>query len=151
MSTTSCASFLDIYANDGTTVIRRWQNRWPGQTISGYTYFPFVSSGVLSSRSGGGAEIGLGFPIGASVVELVEDGLRDAYYLQLSLKRFQVPANLGPPAVSEVIASFLGQMIGAVIDQTEVKVSVGSTLDPVEASAPPRKFTSVLVGRPPKL
>lgn len=149
--TQSFATFLTLFASNGTTVIARHQNRWPGQSVNGFTFKDFISEGIVSSRSGGSADISIVFPVSGSTLALIEDALGKNYLGQISLERFDVPDALGVPTKFEVVASFLGEVISASATPTSITMSLGSTLDPVEATAPPRRFTSVLAGRPPKL
>lgn len=146
----SYASFLSIRQSNYSSVVRVMQNRWP-QTVDGHPFFPFQSSGILSSRSGGQSEISIVFPLDAGIVKLVEDAIASNYYFELLLKEFIPPEGGGPPPSFNLVGSYLGQVVNASYDEASVSVSLGSSLDPVEASAPPRKFTTVIAGQPPKL
>jgi len=147
----SFATLLTVRQSDYTTIVRQHQNRWPKQTVWGYTFLPFKNSGFLSSRSGGQSEIEVEFPITGSLVSLIETAMVSNYLFQVELRQFNPPDGDALPPTSVVAASYLGQIVGASYSEAGITVSLGSTLDPVEASAPPRRFTTALVGRPPKL
>lgn len=91
------------------------------------------------------------FPIAGSLVALIETAMASNYYFELELREFLPPSTGDVPATTALGAKYLGQIVGASYDETGITVSLGSTLDPVEASAPPRRFTSALAGKPPKL
>ena len=147
----SYVTLLTVRQSDYTTIVRQHQNRWPKQTVWGYTFLPFNSGGFLSSRSGGQSEIEVEFPITGSLVTLIETAMVSNYLFQLELREFTPPSSGGPPSSAVVAAGYLGQIVGASYSEAGITVGLGSTLDPVEASAPPRRFTTALAGRPPKL
>ena len=146
----SYASFLIVRRSNYSSIVRLMQNRWT-QTVEGYPFFPFQSSGILSSRSGGQSEISIAFPLDAGIVSLVEDAIASNYYFQLLLREFTPPSGGGVPSSFNLVGTYLGQVVNASYDEASVSVSLGSSLDPVEASAPPRKFTTIIAGQPPKL
>lgn len=147
----SYAALLTIRTKDYTTVLHRYQSRWPKETVWDHEFLPFTTGAFLSSRSGGQSEIEIQFPLLGSLVALVETAIEQSYLFELELREFDPPASGTWPARWSLAASYLGQVASASYDESAIVLGLGSTLDPVEASAPPRVFTSALAGRPPKL
>jgi hypothetical protein len=56
-----------------------------------------------------------------------------------------------PQSSQALIASFVGEIIGIGGSFTELTIELGSSLAPVGAQAPPRNFTSILIGAPLRL
>jgi hypothetical protein len=57
----------------------------------------------------------------------------------------------GPVAVQDLIASYVGEVVGASGTFESISLELGSSLSPVGAQVPPRTFTTRLVGAPCKL
>ena len=89
--------------------------------------------------------------VSQAIVSLIEDGLANFYFVELLFYQF-VPTQTGvPPLTKTLFASYVGELTSASQNETSVTVQIGSSLDPVEAQASPRKFTTTLVGEPPKI
>ena len=59
--------------------------------------------------------------------------------------------NAAPTGVQTTIINFLGEVIGLGGTFTALTVDLGSSLAPIGSQAPPRKFTTFLVGAPIRL
>ena len=59
--------------------------------------------------------------------------------------------NNAPQAGQELIASYVGEVVGAGGPFESISLELGSSLSPVGAQVPPRKYTSRLIGVPVKL
>lgn len=151
MSIEAIASFLVVRRSDYTTIVDRLQNYWPGRTVSGHRHHPFVTGYITSSRSGSQSGIEISLAISSEMISLVESALQSNYIFDLTLERFS--PNISDPNVrnAHVLARSFGELVSAQYDQARITLSIGSSLDPVEAQAPPRKFTTRLVGTPPQL
>jgi hypothetical protein len=83
---------------------------------------------------------------------LVEDALRNARLVELSMYEFDtLDGNTTPQADQDLIASYVGEVVGAGGPFESISLELGSSLSPVGAQVPPRKFTSRLIGVPVKL
>ena len=151
MSVEAIAVFVTVRARNFTTVIDRMQSYWPGRTVDGYRHYPFTTGSVTSNSSGGQSGIDLDFALSQQIVTQLEAALANGYFYQVSIRKFPPQADGGPPSSYEVLADFYGEVIGASQDASGIHLKIGSNLDPVEAQAPPRKFTTVLCGSPPQL
>jgi hypothetical protein len=146
MSTTAIAGFMEVMTANG-SVIRQWQNYWFEQTVEGYGHLPFNLSEAFSSSSSGQQSATVTLPISESVLTAVEDALRLAHLFRLML--YQVDASsAADPSARQLITEFIGEVISAEVEVASVTVSIGSSLDPLGAQVPPRKFTNTLVGTP---
>lgn len=151
MSTDAIATFVTVRQADFSTVIDRIQNRWPGQTVNGHRHYPFVTGQITSNSNGGQSGISLELGLSQPMMAIVEQALSSGYFFQVEIKRFSPQVNDALPTSYEVIADFYGEVINASQDASGIQLAIGSNLDPVEAQAPPRKFTTVLCGSPPQL
>lgn len=147
----SYAATLTVREKDYVTVLYRYQNYWPKNVAWGHDFLPFITGGFLSSRSGGQSEIGVDLPLTGPLVALTEAALEKSYLFELELRKFFPMPDSSPPGQYTVVASYLGMVVSASYQEGGITLGLGSTLDPVEASAPPRVFTTAIAGRPPKL
>jgi hypothetical protein len=146
--TTALATYLQITTAAGTNIYK-WQSFWPDQTVDTYTFYPFDIGSLLSARNSEQTDLQVRLPMNATTVTLAETGIEDGYLATVTLYKFTLAAGQTLPASKTAIASYTGQIIGASLDQVELTLTLGSPLDAREAQAPPRKFTTNLVGTPP--
>jgi hypothetical protein len=151
MSVEAIAGFLTVRGVDFVTVVKRVQNYWPGQTVDQFQHYPFATGHITSSRSGGQSGIEIRLAISKEMIDLIEAALLNSYVFELRLERFTPSATDATTRTAHVIASSYGELVSASYDESSITLSIGSSLDPVEAQAPPRKFTTRLVGTPPQL
>lgn len=148
MSTTALAQFLEI--KSGGSRIAAYQNYWPGQTVNGYTHYPFTTEGIVADSNGGQTSFSVVLPATREAVTLLEDGIANSYIGRIEIYQFDPPSNNTLPSTRTLVAQFDGEFIGGQTTQTEVTLTLGSSLDPVGAQIPPRTFTSTLVGELPR-
>ena len=151
MSIEAIATFVTVRKSDYNTIVDRMQNRWAGRSVDGYRHYPFTTGEVSSNSSGGQSGISMDFALSDALVAQVEDALAQGWFYQVSIRKFTPQADGGPPPSYEILADFYGEVISASQDAVGLHLQIGSNLDPVEAQAPPRKFTTVLCGSPPQL
>lgn len=149
--TIGIASFVTFRQRDNTTVVSRFQNYWPGATVDLHIFYPFTTDAIVSNTNGGQQSISLNFATSRVIATLVEDGLANAYLAECSFYQFVPTADGTPPASKTIFASYLGELLSADQNESTISIRIGSSLDPVEAQAPPRKFTTTLIGEPPKI
>jgi len=148
--TIAVAQFLRIYKADGTT-LKRWQNFWVGLTVDSYTYEPFDGGAIFSRITPSSDSLDIVFPATNEAYSLVENGLALRYLATLDFYQFVPTASGSAPASKTKIASYTGEFSSATVNETTVTLQIGTNLDPTEAQVPPRKFTTSLVGQPPKV
>jgi hypothetical protein len=149
--TLGIASFITFRQADFSTVVARYQNFWPAQTVDLHSFYPFDPAAIVSNAAGGQQSLSVSFAASAEILALIEAGLANAYLVELAYYYFTPTANGTPPTAKTLFASFIGELINATQDEASVSIRIGSSLNPVEAQAPPRKFTSTLIGDPPKI
>lgn len=147
--TIGLAQYLTI-KDAGGNVQRKWQNYWINQAVDGYAFSPFSVAALISKVSSGQESIQIQLPPTKDNLDLVETGLQVFYTATVDQYQFLPPAS-GLPATKTKIASFTGEFQSASLEVSFVSLTVGSNLDSTESQAPPRKFTSTLIGSPPKL
>ena len=144
------AQYLRIFDNGGT--YQRWQNYWLNATVTfsgaSWAFLGFDVDGFTAGQTGDEGEVSVTLPATAFVVDTVEDALRNARLCELQMVEFDTTATSPPQTV---IASYLGEVVGAGGALETLSLELGSSLSPVGAQVPPRKFTSRLIGVPCKL
>lgn len=139
----STAGFLTFKTKAG-AVVHRWQNRWDGQTVDGHSFMPFMIQEINSSVSAASDSVSLSLPEMKTTIELVEQAVADAYVVQLTIKKYPSPDSTS----GTVVAQTTGEVIGATLNIGSIQVQLGSSLDPVGAQIPPRRFTTTILGAP---
>lgn len=147
--TIALAQFLTIKKADG-TVLYRWQNYWPNQTVDNHSFAPFQTDALFSAASPEVTSLQIVFPISSLILSLLDEGLNQYYVAQINQYQFQPPKN-GLPSVKTLIAGFTGEFVSAQVSSVSVDLVIGSNIDSTESQVPPRKFTTTLAGTPPKL
>jgi hypothetical protein len=149
--TIGIASFLAFRQSNYSTVVARYQSYWPDQIVDSHSFYPFNVSAIVSNATGGQESLNVDFATSATIIDLVEAGLANGYFVELSFYQFTPTASGAPPTAKTLFASYIGELISASQNETSISIQVGSSLNPVEAQAPPRKFTTTLIGEPPKI
>jgi hypothetical protein len=140
----STAAFMVIRQKNG-TVVKQWQNRWNSQTIEGHEFMPFMINEINSAISSNSDTVTIQFPEIKAIVDLVEAAVSAAYIVQLSIKKYTTPtATTG----GTVVAMTTGEVVQASMNTQMVQVVLGSSLDPVGAQVPPRRYTTTILGAP---
>jgi len=148
------SQFLRIFS--GSTTYQRWQAyyvntsvTWEGAT---WSYQPFDTDGITAGEVQSESSISIRLPATTAVTEVVLQALDEARLAELRLYEFDtIYGNSTPQASQTLIASYLGEVVGVTGSFTELEVELGSSLSPVGAQIPPRKFSTQLIGAPCKL
>lgn len=145
------SQFLTIYS--GITTYVRWQSYYVNQavTLGGYSYeyLPFSASGIVESGASGGKSVSIEVPATNSVVEAFNLAL--SYGRLCDLKIYEFDSRLdqtAPQSGQNLIASYTAEVINVSGTFTRLSIDLGSSLSPVGAQVPPRKFTTYLIGAP---
>lgn len=146
--TTALATYLHITTAAGADVYK-WQSFWPDQTVDAHTFYPFDIGSLISARNSMQTELDIRLPMNSTTVALAETGIENGYLATVTLYKFTLAAGQTLPVTKTAIAGYTGQIIGTSLNQVELTLTLGSPLDAREAQAPPRKFTTNLVGTPP--
>lgn len=149
--TIGIASFLTVRQADYSTVVARYQSYWPGLTVDNHTFYPFNTNAIVSNATGGQQSLTVDFAASNEIISVVEAGLSNGYFVELSFYQFTPTADGSPPTAKALFANYIGELISATQNETSISIQIGSSLNPVEAQAPPRKFTTTLIGEPPKI
>lgn len=144
------AAFVTFWNADLSAKAVSYQNYWPGQTVDGHAFYPFTSDAIVANTSGGQDAIRLDFAASNESVALVEQSITLGRLVQIDFYSFSVAGSGAPPAAKVLISTFIGELIQAELVEPIISINVGSSLSAVEAQAPPRKFTTTLIGLPPK-
>ena len=148
------AQYLRIF--DEATTYERWQNYYINATVvsggQSWSFLGFDVDGFTAGQTGDEGGVSVTLPATAFVMDTVADALRNGRLVELSMYEFDtLDGNDAPQAGQELIASYIGEVVGAGGPFESIRLELGSSLAPVGAQVPPRKYTSRLVGAPCKL
>lgn len=149
--TYALASFITIRQSDYSTVVAKYQNYWSNQIVDQHVFYPFNVGSIASNTTGGQTELTIDFAPSNSVFNLVENGIALNYFIEADLYYFTPAPDNAPPEIKNLFSSYIGEFIKADQTQTQISITIGSSINAVDAQAPPRKFTTTLIGEPPKL
>jgi len=145
------SQYLRIF--NGATTIERWQNYYVNQTVTlssaSWSYFPFSASGLASGAPGTADDVTIELPATSAAVALFESAINNSYLCELKAYEFDSRLTQSAPQASQLlIVNYVGEVIGISGSFTSLAIKLGSSLAPVGAQVPPRKFTSRLIGAP---
>ena len=149
------AQYLRIFdATAGT--LNRWQNYYINSTVTfdgvSWAFLGFDVDGFTAGQTGDEGGVSVTLPATAFIIDTVEDAIRNARLCELTMYEFDtLDGNDAPQDDQQLIASYIGEVVGAGGPFESVSLELGSSLSPVGAQVPPRKFTSRLIGVPVKL
>ncbi len=145
------AQYLRIFDDSSTYV--RWQGYYVNQTVTldsaSWEYMPFSASGIVESGASGGKSVSITVPATNSVVEAFNLALSYGRFCELKIYEFDSRLDqTAPQSGQNLIASYTAEVVNVSGTFTRLDIELGSSLSPVGAQVPPRKFTSYLIGAP---
>jgi hypothetical protein len=148
------AQYLRIFS--GSTTYQRWQSYYVNTSVSYggavWAYQPFDADGITAGEVQSESSISVRLPATTNAIEVALQALDEARLAELQLYEFDtLLGNSTPQAGQTLIASYLGEVVGVSGSFTLIEMELGSSLAPIGAQVPPRKFTSKLTGSPCKL
>ena len=151
MSNRAQAQYLRIF--DGSGTYQRWQQYYVNQTVTldsaSWIFNPFAANGIVGSSASGSNSISVSAPATGVVVDAFTEALAQNRLCEIKVYEFDSRlGNTTPQAAQVLIAQFVGEVTGMTGSFTGISVDLGSSLSPVGAQVPPRKFTSYLIGTP---
>lgn len=151
---TGQAAFLELGDGYGTT-FARWQSYWVDAVVSWsgqqWSYQQLDWAGVTSGQAVGD-QASLTLPAVPSILAMTEQALAGPWVASLSVIQFdEAAASSGPPATTVLVASCVGEVIGASASLTQLTWKLGSALAPIGAQFPPRTAITALIGVPCRL
>lgn len=147
------ALYLRLFS--GATDYQRWQAYYVNQTVSldskTWSYHPFTAD-AFTGGSTPGERFTLQVPATNEAVETFTYALSLNWVCEVKLYEFNtLVSQTGPSASQVLIASVFGEVVEVRGGFTSLSVTLGSALAPVGAQAPPRTYTTALVGIPLRL
>ena len=154
MSNRAQAQYLRVYESSTDKLL--WQSYYINSTISlnskSWSYFPFTADGLMSSSASGGNTVSINCPATTAAISALTESLNNQYLVELKVYEFDSRLGNSVPQTSQsLIVNFLGVITSINGSFETLNVNLGSSLSPVGASAPPRKFTTDLIGVPIRL
>lgn len=148
------SQFLRIFS--GSVTYNRWQSYYVNTSVSWesatWAYQPFDADGITAGDVESEASINITLPATTNVIEAVLTALDQARLVELRMYEFDtLLGNSTPQAGQTLIATYIGEVVNASGSFTSITMELGSSLSPVGAQVPPRKFNTRLIGAPCKL
>jgi hypothetical protein len=148
------SQFLRIFS--GSTTYQRWQSYYVNTSVTwesaAWSYQPFDADGITAGEVQSESSISVTLPATTNVMQVVLQALNEARLAELRLYEFDtILGNSTPQAGQTLIASYLGEVVGVSGSFTSIQMQLGSSISPVGAQVPPRKFTTKLIGAPCQL
>lgn len=148
------SQFLRIFDDAGTYL--RWQSYYVGQTVTldsqSWSYHPFVANGLIGGTAGTDAGITIEVPATSAAVAAFQSALDLNRLCEINLYEFDSRLSQAAPQAAQLtIGTFVGEVISIGGSFSLFQIRLGSSLAPVGAQAPPRKFTTELIGAPLRL
>lgn len=148
------SQFLRIFS--GAITYQRWQSYYVNTSVSYggavWAYQQFDVDGITAGEVQSESSISVTLPATTNVMEVVLQALNEARLAELQVYEFDtILGNSTPQTGQTLIASYLGEVVGVSGGFTSIQMQLGSSLSPVGAQVPPRKFTTKLIGAPCQL
>jgi hypothetical protein len=148
------SQYLRIFS--GSTTYQRWQSYYVNSSVTwesaAWSYQPFDADGITAGEVQSESSISIALPATTNVMEVVLQALNEARLAELRLYEFDtILGNSTPQTEQTLIASYLGEVVGVSGSFTSIQMQLGSSISPVGAQVPPRKFTTKLIGAPCQL
>lgn len=148
------SQYLRIFS--GSTTYQRWQSYYVNTSVTYdgavWAYQPFDADGITAGEVQSEASISVRLPATTNVIEVTLQALDEARLAELKLYEFDtLLGNSTPQPGQRLIASYIGEVVGASGSFTLIEMELGSSLSPVGAQVPPRTFTTTLIGAPCQL
>jgi hypothetical protein len=148
------SQFLRIFS--GSTTYQRWQSYYVNSSVTwegaSWSYQAFDADGITAGEVQSESSITVRLPATTTVIDAILKALEDGRLVELRMYEFDtLLGNSTPQASQSLIASYLGEVVNVQGSFTALDVELGSSLSPVGAQVPPRKFSTRLCGAPCKL
>jgi hypothetical protein len=151
MSNRGQAQYLRVF--DENTTYTRWQSYYINQTITwqnaSWNYHPFTANGLIGGTAGTDVGVTIDVPATSAAVDLFESALNYGRLCELRVYEFDTRlTQVAPQATQTLIGIYVGEVVNIGGSFSMLTVGLGSSLAPVGAQVPPRKYTNILIGTP---
>lgn len=144
------SAFLKIYELSG-VVVARWQNyynatvTWDSQS---WQHMSFIVEGLSEGINGEESDIGVTTPAGTAPMRIIEQSIIAGRLIELEVYQFNTfLGNDVPQASQQLVSQYTGQVVGGSGGLTSITMKIGSSMAPLGAQVPPRKFTTAIMGQ----
>ena len=143
------AQYLEI--TDASSIVRhRWQNYYLNSNVTYggvvWNYQEFSADGLVDGQQ---TSLNVTMPATPLVLSMLNSAMTEGWLVEVFNYQFDMLiSNTTPQSDQTLTGSFLGEVIGGRGGLYEVSMELGSSLAPVGAQFPPRKFTTRIMGSP---
>jgi hypothetical protein len=154
MTVSAQSQFLRIFS--GSITYHRWQSYYANTTVTWaaqqWAYQPFNADGIVAGGVESEGSLTVGVPVTSITLPAIRDALQYGHLVEIQQYQFDPQlGNTAPQATQQLIANYLGEVIGMKGRLSWLEVELGSTLAPIGIQVPPRTMTSQLIGVPAQL
>lgn len=151
MSNRGQSQYLRIY--EGANTFVRWQGYYVNTTVAwdgaNWDYQPFVVNGLIGGTPGTDVGMTIEAPATQRILNAFSNALNFNLLVEVKLYEFDTRlSNAAPQTSQQLIGSYVGEAISMGGSFTLIELRLGSTLAPVGAQVPPRKYNNRLIGVP---
>ena len=166
------AQFLEVETKGGAS-LGGFQSFWIDKRVvlpsssTTFDYQPFDTGVIVTTNTGDNQQLDLSLPGSHYWHRLVEQALEQGHVWTTTIYEFESLLFPEPTFISTdepglnryqldetklgVMAQFFGEVVSATSDSDAISLQLGSSLSPVGAQVPPRRFLSSIIGTPLRL
>jgi hypothetical protein len=141
--TAALAQYLRVFSDAGDQL--KVQNYFVNQTVEGYTFAAFETSGTIVSTGTEQTGLTVTFAYSKKQQDFVDTAFANRWLVEMLIYQFDPSAF----HLKKLITRMVGEVISTEFDLQTISFGVGSSLEPIGVQIPPRKFTATLIGTPP--
>jgi hypothetical protein len=154
MSNRGQAQYLRLF--DDASTYTRWQGYYVNQTITwqnaSWNYHPFTANGLIGGTAGTDVGVTIDVPATSTAVTAFENALNLNRLCEVQIYEFDTRlTQAAPQSTQALIGIYVGEVISIGGSFASLTIGLGSSLAPVGAQVPPRKYTNILIGTPLRL
>lgn len=144
------SQYLRLY--DAQNTYQRWQSYYINTTVTwasaAWAYQAFSADGIAAGSSGNESDMRITLPATGLVMNTINRAIANGWLADLSIYQFDtLLGNESPQAGQELIALHTGQIVSASATLTTAIITLGSAISPVGVQIPPRRLTTIIMGK----
>ena len=128
-----------------------WQSYWVGKKVQGHRFLTYDTGVIKTSNTGDSQTLDVSMPATAPLAKFIEEAYENQYIWETEIIQFDSTLEDELPPFYITVAQYVGQIESATSDGVSFNLTLGSSLNPIGAQVPPRRFTTDRIGTPLRL
>lgn len=128
-----------------------WQSYWVGKNVQNHSFLTYSTGVIVTSNTGDSQTLEVSLPAVAPIAILIDEAYANQYIWETEIIQFDSTLEDELPPFYITVAQYIGQIESATSDGVSFILTLGSSLNPIGAQVPPRRFTSDRIGTPLRL